>query len=321
MAVYLNFLKPGDTVLGMSLAAGGHLTHGHPINFSGQFYNFVPYNVSPDDEKLDYEEIEILAHQHRPKMIVAGASAYSRTIDFARLGKIAQDNNALLFVDMAHIAGLVATGLHPSPIPVADVVSSTTHKTLRGPRGGLVCCKAEYGKDIDRAVMPGSQGGPLMHVIAAKALAFQEALLPEFKTYQEHVIKNAQTMAKTFKELGYHIVADGTDNHLFLINLKKSSPKDVTGESLTGALIEKIVEQCGITLNRNAVPFDDERPFITSGIRIGTPAITTRGFKEKECIQVVYWIHEAIRNKNNEHFLHKIKKEVIELCKRYPIYL
>jgi glycine hydroxymethyltransferase len=320
MAVYLNFLKPGDTVLGMSLAAGGHLTHGHPINFSGQFYNFIPYSVSPEDEKLDYDEIEILANQHRPKMIVAGASAYSRTIDFARLGKIAQDNHSILFIDMAHIAGLVAAGLHPSPIPVADVISSTTHKTLRGPRGGLICCKAEYGQDIDRSVMPGAQGGPLMHVIAAKALAFEEALSPEFKSYQKQVIKNSQAMAKSFKELGYHIVADGTDNHLFLINLKKSSPKNISGESLTGALVEKTLEQCGITLNRNTVPFDEERPLITSGIRIGTPAITTRGLKEKECIQIAHWINDAIENKDDGHFLQKIKKETVTLCKKFPIY-
>jgi len=321
MAVYQTFLQPGDTVLGMSLPSGGHLTHGHPLNFSGKLYTFVPYNVSPEDEQLDYDEIELLANQHRPKLIIAGASAYSRTIDFARIAEIAQDNNALFFVDMAHIAGLVAAGLHPNPIPVADVVSSTTHKTLRGPRGGMICCKADYAKDLDRSVMPGIQGGPLMHAIAAKAVAFEEALSDDFTTYQKQVITNAQAMAKEFKDRGYHIVSGGTDNHLFLINLKKSSPHNHSGENLTGALVEQTLEKCGITLNRNSVPFDEERPLVTSGIRIGTPAITTRGLKEKECQQIVQWIDDAIANKDDERFLEKIKKEVEAMCKRFPIYM
>lgn len=314
MAVYFSQLKTGDTILAMSLTSGGHLTHGHKINFSGKLFNFIPYNVSPEDECIDYNGIEALANQHRPKMIVAGASAYSRTIDFKKIATIAQNSKTFLFIDMAHIAGLVATGLHPNPIPVADFVSSTTHKTLRGPRGGLICCKAEYGKVIDKNIMPGIQGGPLMHTIAAKAVAFEEALTPEFKKYQAQVIKNSQAMCKTLQDLGYHIVSGGTDNHLFLINLKKSNL------SLTGNVAEMSLEKCNITTNRNSVPFDTESPMKTSGIRIGTPAITTRGFKGKEAIQVAHWIDEAIKKHNNEQFLETIKKEVMELCKQFPIY-
>ncbi len=314
MAVYLSQLETGDTVLAMSLTSGGHLTHGHKINFSGKLFKFIPYNVSPEDEQIDYDEIEILANQHRPKMIVAGASAYSRTIDFKKIATIAKNNKALLFIDMAHIAGLVATGLHPNPIPVADFVSSTTHKTLRGPRGGLICCKAEYSNVIDKNIMPGIQGGPLMHAIGAKAVAFEEALTPEFKKYQEQVLKNSQAMCKTLQDLGYHIVSGGTDNHLFLINLKKSN------QSLTGKIIEMALEKCNITTNRNCVPFDTESPTKTSGIRVGTPAITTRGFKEKEAIQVAHWIDEAIKKHADENFLEKLKKEITKLCGQFPIY-
>jgi len=313
MAVYLSKLKTGDTVLAMALTSGGHLTHGHKINFSGKLFNFIPYNVSPENEQIDYNEIETLANQHRPKMIVAGASAYSRTIDFKKIATIAQNSKALLFIDMAHIAGLVATGLHPNPIPVADFVSSTTHKTLRGPRGGLICCKAEYGNVIDKNIMPGTQGGPLMHTIAAKAVAFEEALTPDFKKYQEQVLKNSKAICKTLQNLGYHIVSGGTDNHLFLINLKKSLP-------LTGDVVERALEKCNITTNRNSVPFDTESPMKTSGIRIGTPAITTRGFKEEEAIQVAHWIDEAIKKHDNEQFLEALKKEVIQLCRQFPIY-
>jgi glycine hydroxymethyltransferase len=318
-SVYLSQLKPGDTVMGMSINAGGHLTHGHKVNFSGKMYNFVGYGVSPENEQLDYDEIEILAEQHQPKMIVAGASAYSRTIDFDRLSQIAKNNHALLFIDMAHIAGLIAAGLHPNPANVADIVSSTTHKTLRGPRGGLILCKADYAQSIDRAVMPGSQGGPLMHVIAAKALAFAQALTPEFKTYQQTVINNAQTMAKTFTELGYRIVTGGTDNHLFLVDLQT---KDLPGttEKITGALVEETLGKCSIVLNRNLIPFDKMSPMITSGIRIGTPAITTRGFTEKDVVTVACLIDDAIKHRNDDGHLKKIQEKVRQMCKQFPIY-
>ena len=257
LAVYLSSLQSGDTVLGMSLACGGHLTHGHKINFSGKIFNFIPYGVSPETEQIDYNEIEILANQHKPKMIVAGASAYSRFIDFEKLQKIAKNSNSLLLIDMAHIAGLVAAGIHPSPIPFADFVSSTTHKTLRGPRGGLICCKAEHAQILDKAVMPGTQGGPLENIIAAKGVAFELALKPEFKKYQEQVVKNAKTMADEFKNLGYRIISGGTDNHLFLVDLK-SKFKDTPTESITGKIVEQTLEKCNINLNRNLIPFDKE---------------------------------------------------------------
>lgn len=311
-AVYLSQLKPGDTILGMSLSSGGHLTHGHKVNFSGKMYNFIPYNVSPENEMLDYDEIELLANQHQPKMIVAGASAYSRTIDFKKLHEIAVNNNTLLFIDMAHIAGLVAAGLHPSPIPYADFVSSTTHKTLRGPRGGIIISKADHARKLDRAVMPGSQGGPLMHVIAAKAIAFDNALSPEFKTYQEQVIKNSKAMAQEFKNLGYKIVAGGTDNHLFLIDLRN--------KKISGKETEILLGKCGIVINSNSIPFDPTPPTVNSGIRLGTPAVTTRGMKEKEVLQIVQWIDEAIKNRNDESFPIKLKAEVEEFCNKFPIY-
>jgi glycine hydroxymethyltransferase len=312
MAVYLSHLQCGDTVLAMSLKSGGHLTHGHKINFSGKIFNFVPYDVSPETEMLDYDEIDLLAKQHQPKMIVAGASAYSRTIDFAKIYDIAKNNNCLLFVDMAHIAGLVAADQHPSPIPFADFVSSTTHKTLRGPRGGFICSKAEFGQKIDRAVMPGSQGGPLMHVIAAKAIAFENAQSKDFKTYQKQVVKNSKAMCKAFQDLGYRIVSNGTDNHLFLI--------DVKAKGLTGKTVEETLQKCSIVLNRNSIPFDTESPLVTSGIRIGTPAVTTRGFKEQEVTLVAHWIDEAIKNRENDDFLKKLKIEVDKLCAKFVIY-
>jgi len=319
MAVYLSSLNAGDTVLGMHIAAGGHLTHGHKINFSGKLFNFVSYGVSPESECIDYDEIETLTHQHQPKMIVAGTSAYSRTIDYDRLANISINNNALLFIDMAHIAGLIAAGLHPSPMPYADFVSSTTHKTLRGPRGGIIFSKADHAQKIDKAVMPGSQGGPLMHVIAAKAVAFAQALEPEFKEYQEQVIKNAKVMADTFKELGYRIVSGGTDTHLFLVDLQNKNTQDSFAE-ITGKLVEETVGKCGIVLNRNLIPFDKASPLITSGIRIGTPAVTTRGFKEKDVIQVVHWIDEAIKKRDDDRFLASVKEKVEALCKQFPIY-
>ena len=312
MAVYLSSIKPGDTVLGMALSAGGHLTHGHKINFSGKFYNFVPYGVSPENEQIDYDEIDLLADQHKPKMIVAGTSAYSRILDFARLSEIAKRHKALLFIDMAHIAGLVAARVHPSPVPFADIISSTTHKTLRGPRGGFICCKGDFAQAIDRAVMPGSQGGPLMNIIAAKAIAFEEASQPSFVSYQEQVLKNAKAMAKVLQSLGYRIVSGGTDTHLFLV--------DLTKQGVTGAQAEQALSACSIVLNRNSIPFDKQSPMITSGIRIGTPAVTTRGFKESEVEQVAYWIDEAIKKRDDEAFLKKLCEEVVRLCKRFRIY-
>ena len=319
LAVYLSSLQSGDTVLGMSLDCGGHLTHGHKINFSGKIFNFIPYGVSPETEQIDYDEIEILANQHKPKMIVAGASAYSRFIDFEKLQKIAKNSNSLLLIDMAHIAGLVAAGIHPSPIPFADFVTSTTHKTLRGPRGGLICCKSEQAQNLDKAVMPGTQGGPLENIIAAKGVAFELALKPEFKKYQEQVVKNAKAMSEEFKNLDYRIISGGTDNHLFLVDLK-SKFKDTSTESITGKIVEQTLEKCNINLNRNLIPFDKESPLKTSGIRIGTPAITTRGFKEKEAKQIAHFIDQAIHKKGDENFLSNLKNEIKKLCKLFPIY-
>lgn len=318
-AVYMTILKPGDTVLGMGLGSGGHLTHGHALNFSGKFFNIVPYNVSPQDERLDYNEIELLAQQHKPKLIIAGASAYSQLIDFVQIAKIAQSIGAYFLADIAHVSGLVVAGLHPNPIPVADFVTSTTHKTLRGPRGGLICSKLEHAQKLDRAIIPGAQGGPLMHVIAAKAIAFEEALRPDFIKYQQQVVKNAQALCNTMKELGYHIVSGDTKNHLCLINLKKSKINNGNSKPLTGLEAEKLLESCNITLNRNAVPFDDESPLITSGIRIGTPAITSRGFQEKECREIAHLIDEALRNRDNDFKLKNIKHKVLEFCTQFPI--
>lgn len=318
LAVYFSLLQPGDTVLGMSLSAGGHLTHGHKVNFSGKLFNFIPYGVSEESELLNYDEIEVLVEQHSPKMIVAGASAYSRFIDYQRLSEIAKAHNALLLIDMAHVAGLIAAKVHPSPMPFADIVSSTTHKTLRGPRGGFICCKGEFAKSIDRSVMPGCQGGPLMNIIAAKGVAFELALQPDFKAYQEQVVKNAAVMAKTFQDLGYRIVSGGTDTHLFLVDL--SCHECLTIQQVTGLLAEQTLEKCSIVLNRNVIPFDKTKPMVTSGIRIGTPAVTTRGFKEQEVIQIVYWIDEAIKKRDDDTFLSNLKKNVVALCKKFPIY-
>lgn len=315
-AVYLNLIKPGDTVLGMSLAAGGHLTHGLKLNFSGKLYNFIPYGVDPETELINYHELQELALEHKPKMIVAGASAYARLMDYEKLAAIARSVGAILFVDMAHIAGLVAANIIPSPIPWADVVSSTTHKTLRGPRGGMICGKASVSNIIDKAIMPGSQGGPLMHIIAAKALAFDEASRPSFKTYAEQIVKNASIMAQTFKELGYRIVSGGTDTHLFLIDLRNTKNHG----TLTGKAVEELLGTCGIVVNRNGVPFDTQSPTLTSGIRLGTPAITTRGMKESDAVQIAVWIDEAIKHRDNSEQLQKIKHEVDKLCKKFPLY-
>lgn len=286
MAVYNAVLKPGDAILGMSLAAGGHLTHGHNVNFSGSIYKSVQYGVDRDSELIDYAQVEQLAHEHKPKLIIAGASAYSRIIDFERFAKIAQSVGAYFMADIAHIAGLIAAGVHPSPVPYADFVTSTTHKTLRGPRGGFVMCKEKFKEQLDRAIMPGIQGGPLMHVIAAKAVAFKLAADIDFKNYQMQVIANAAIMAETFKSLGYRVVSGGTDNHLFVLDLRN--------KNINGRRAELALQAVGITVSRSAIPFDTEKPWITSGIRIGTPAITTRGFKEAECKKLVYSIDEII---------------------------
>ncbi len=312
-AVYLALLQPGDTVLGMSLAHGGHLTHGSPVNFSGRTYNVVDYGLD-ENGFIDYDEVEAKAVEHQPKMIIAGYSAYSQVLDFKRFREIADKVGAYLFVDMAHFAGLVAAGLYPNPVPFADVVTSTTHKTLRGPRGGIILARAnvEIEKKLNSAVFPGIQGGPLMHVIAAKAVAFQEALSAEFKDYQKQVIANAKVMAETFIERGINIVSGGTENHLMLVDL---IDKGVTGKAVDAAL-----GQAYITVNKNSVPNDPQSPFVTSGIRVGTPAITTRGFKEKETRQVAEWICDIIEDVNNDELIAEIREKVIALCEQFPVY-
>ncbi|MGL5955451.1 MAG: serine hydroxymethyltransferase [Brevinema sp.] len=312
MAVYMALLKPGDKILGMGLAAGGHLTHGFSLNFSGQLYEAFAYQVNPDTHLLDYNEIRKQALEIRPRLIIAGASAYSRIIDFQEFRNIADEVGAYFMVDMAHIAGLVATGLHPNPVPIADVVTSTTHKTLRGPRGGLILCKEEFAKSIDKMVFPGIQGGPLMHVIAAKAVAFQEALQDDFKCYQQQVVKNAQIMANTLTSLGYSIIGGGTDNHLLIV--------DVRSHNTNGKEVSNLCDQVHITLNKNAIPFDPNPPMRPSGIRIGTPAITTRGMKEEECVRIVCWIDRVIQSRMDRQELEKIKQEIISLCEKFPIY-
>jgi glycine hydroxymethyltransferase len=312
MAVYMAVCKPGDTVLGMNLAHGGHLTHGSSVNFSGKLYNIVPYGLDPETGRIDYAEVERLAQEHKPKMIVVGASAYSREIDFPAFRRIADAVGAVVMVDMAHIAGLVAAGVHPNPVPYADFVTTTTHKTLRGPRGGMILCTEEWAKKINSSIFPGIQGGPLMHVIAAKAVAFKEALTPEFKTYAEQVVKNAQALAAGLIDKGYKLVSGGTDNHLILL--------DFTGTEITGKVAEKTLEDAGLTVNKNAVPFDTRSPFVTSGIRVGTPATTTRGLKEAEMRQVAEWIDRALQNIDNSAELAKIRAEVKELCLRFPLY-
>jgi glycine hydroxymethyltransferase len=317
MAVYFSQLNTGDTVLGMDISAGGHLTHGHKINFSGKLYNFVGYGVKQDSETIDYEQLEKLANQHKPKLIVCGASAYSRVIDFEKISTIAKSVGALMLADIAHISGLIAAQQHPSPVQFADFISSTTQKTLRGPRGGFICCKNEFSSKLNKEVMPGMQGGPLMHIIAAKAVCFEEALQPEFKIYQQQVIKNSKAMVKAFQNLGYRIVSGGTDNHLFMVDLRSKS----TGtQQLTGRMVEELLAKCNITINRNLVPFDTASPMQTSGIRIGTPAITTRGFKESDAEQIVHWTDEAIKNKENLDFLAKLKDKVLDVCKKHCIY-
>ncbi|AKS68711.1 serine hydroxymethyltransferase [Staphylococcus schleiferi] len=313
MAVYLVALEHGDTVLGMNLSHGGHLTHGAPVNFSGKFYNFVEYGVTKDEEHIDYEEVRKLAKEHRPKLIVAGASAYSRAIDFKKFKEIADEVGAKLMVDMAHIAGLVAAGLHQNPVEYADFVTTTTHKTLRGPRGGMILCKEEYKKDIDKTIFPGIQGGPLEHVIAGKAVAFGEALQPEFKTYQKQVIKNAQTLAKTLQDNGFRIVSGGTDNHLISVDVKGSV-------GITGKVAEEALDEIGITCNKNTIPFDQEKPFVTSGIRLGTPAATTRGFDEKAFEEVGLIISDVLKNHENQKVLEEAKKRVKTLTEQFPLY-
>jgi glycine hydroxymethyltransferase len=312
MAVYFATLQPGDTVLGMDLAHGGHLTHGSSVNFSGQLYNFVSYGVDRQTEQIDMAEVERVALQHKPKMIVAGASAYPRIIDFESFRRIADKIGALLMVDMAHIAGLVAAGVHPSPVPHADFVTTTTHKTMRGPRGGLILAKEQYGKQLNSKIFPGIQGGPLVHVIAAKAVSFKEAMTPEFKTYQQQVVKNAKTLAAGLSGHGFRIVSNGTDNHLLLV--------DVTNKNITGKVAEEVLEEAGLTVNKNAIPFDTASRFVTSGIRIGTPAVTTRGLKEAEMAQIADWINRALSRRDNMDELGKVRLEVREFCERFPLY-
>ncbi len=313
MAVYLVALEMGDTVLGMNLSHGGHLTHGAPVNFSGKFYNFVEYGVDKDTERINYDEVRKLALEHKPKLIVAGASAYSRTIDFKKFKEIADEVNAKLMVDMAHIAGLVAAGLHPNPVEYADFVTTTTHKTLRGPRGGMILCKEEYKKDIDKTIFPGIQGGPLEHVIAAKAVAFGEALENNFKTYQQQVVKNAKVLAEALINEGFRIVSGGTDNHLVAVDVKGSI-------GITGKEAEETLDSVGITCNKNTIPFDQEKPFVTSGIRLGTPAATTRGFDEKAFEEVAKIISLALKNSKDEEKLQQAKERVAKLTAEYPLY-
>jgi glycine hydroxymethyltransferase len=312
MAVYMAILKPGDTVLGMNLAHGGHLTHGSLVNFSGILYRFISYGVHPDTERINYDELEKLAVEYKPKLIVAGASAYPRFIDFERLGKISGQIGAYLMVDMAHIAGLVAAGVHPSPIPYADFVTTTTHKTLRGPRGGMIFCRKDFAGTIDKAVFPGTQGGPLLHVIAGKAVALKEAQSEDFKVYQRQTVKNAAALAVSLKEKGFRLVSDGTDNHLILI--------DVRNQGITGKEAEKYLDQVGITVNKNAIPFDPEKPNTTSGIRIGTPSCTTRGMKEKEMSVIAKLICRTFESKNDILALEKITHDVNQLCQQFPLY-
>ncbi len=310
LAVFFALLQPGDTVMGMNLSEGGHLSHGSPVNISGKYFNIVPYGVSPETEMIDYDKMREIALECKPKMIIAGASAYSRVIDFKRCREIADEVGAYLMVDMAHIAGLVAAGLHPSPVPYADVVTTTTHKTLRGPRGGLILCREEYAKQIDKAVFPGTQGGPLMHIIAAKAVALGEALTPEFKEYQTQIVKNAAALCEGLKAEGLDIVSGGTDNHLMLLKLIKNG--------ITGKELEHRLDEVHITANKNTVPCDPQSPFITSGLRIGTPAVTTRGFKEPEMAKIAKWISTAITDLDNNKA--RISNEVQELCSHFPIY-
>ena len=311
MAVYFSVLEPGDTILAMSLAEGGHLTHGHPMNFSGRFFKIIPYGVRKDNEQIDYDAVQRLAEEHKPRMLVAGASAYSRIIDFKRLRKIADSVGAYLTVDMAHIAGLVAAGCHPSPVPDSDFVTTTTHKTLRGPRGGMILCKEKFAADIDKQVFPGLQGGPLMHVIAAKAVAFAEALTPEFKAYQQQVVKNAKALAEAMQANGFRIVSGGTDNHLMLV--------DVSSCGLTGKDVANALDKASITANKNGIPFDTKSPFVTSGVRIGTPAVTTRGMKEADMVQIADFFKAVTENIADEKKLAEIRKAVMTFSNRFDL--
>ena len=310
MAVYFAMLQPGDTVMGMNLSHGGHLTHGSPVNMSGKYFRFVPYGVDPETETLNYDAVREIALECRPKMIVAGASAYPRIIDFARLREIADEVNALLMVDMAHIAGLIAAGEHPSPVPYADFVTTTTHKTLRGPRGGMILCREEYAKAIDKAIFPGTQGGPLEHIIAAKAVCFGEALKPEFKAYQHQIILNAKALEQAFRDEGIRMVSGGTDNHLLLL--------DFTGTEMTGKHLETLLEDANITVNKNTVPNETRSPFVTSGVRVGTPAVTTRGLKEADMAKVAGWIARVVRE--GEAAVPQVKAEVEAFMKGFPLY-
>ncbi len=312
MSVYFTLLKPGDTVLGMNLAHGGHLTHGHPLNFSGKLYTIVPYGVRQDDERIDYDEFERLAHEHKPKMIMVGASAYPRVFDFERIGKIGRDVGAPVVTDMAHIAGLVAAKVHPSPVPHSDFVTTTTHKTLRGPRGGMVLCRAQYAKDLDRALFPGVQGGPLMHIIAAKAVCFKEAMEPGFVDYQRQIVANAQRLARGLSSAGFRLVSGGTDNHLMLV--------DVFSKGLTGKVAEAALGKAGITVNKNAIPFDKNPPMVASGIRVGTPAVTSRGMREPEMDLIAEYISRALAAPDNDSVLGSIRAEVEGLCRKFPLY-
>ncbi len=312
MAVYFTLLKPGDTVLGMNLAHGGHLTHGHPLNFSGKLYNIVPYGVRKEDERIDYDEFERLAHEHKPKMIIVGASAYPRIVDFERLGRVAKDVGAPMVTDMAHFAGLVAAGIHPSPVPHSDVVTTTTHKTLRGPRGGMILCRTQYAKDIDRSLFPGVQGGPLMHVIAAKAVCFKEAMEPAFAEYQRQIVANAQQLARALQSSGFRLVSGGTDNHLMLV--------DVFSKGLTGKVAEAALGKAGITVNKNAIPFDQNPPMVASGIRIGTPAVTSRGMREPEMEQIAEFIATVLAAPDDDRVGASVREKIEALCRKFPLY-
>jgi len=312
LAVYLSVMNIGDTLMGLSLAHGGHLSHGHPLNFSGKYYKVVGFTVRKDTEQVDYEEAERLALEHRPKVICVGASAYSRVFDWERFRKICDKVGAIYMADIAHYAGLIAAGVYPSPVPYCDFVTTTTHKTLRGPRGGMIMCKAQYAPALDKLIFPGAQGGPLMHVIAAKAAAFAEALKPPFKKYQTQVLNNARALAKQLSDRGFRIVSGGTDSHMFLLDLQ---PKNITG-----AEAEKLLDHAGITVNKNAIPYDPQKPMIASGIRIGTPAITSRGLKEKDMVKVAGWIHDVIANRNDAKAIARVRQEVKTLCMKYPMY-
>jgi len=319
MAVYFAVLKPGDTVMGLDLSHGGHLTHGHPINFTGMFYNIVPYQVEPDTEVIDYDKLIAQAEKVKPRLIIAGASAYPRTIDFEKFREAADAAGALLMVDIAHIAGLIVAGLHPSPVPCADFVTTTTHKTLRGPRGGMILCKEKYAADLDRTVMPGIQGGPLMHIIAAKAVAFKEAMLPEFKAYQERIVANAKKLGETLMANGHKLVSNGTDTHLMLMSFIDKSRED--GKNITGKMVEKALDKANITANKNTVPFDPEKPFVTSGIRLGTPAVTTRGMKEPEMEKIAGFIDRVVKNLGKKEVYAEVAEDVKSLCRQFPLYV